>query len=165
MSPTWSWSTYSLGASSVARQLGADAVINSAEEDVVARLIEVHGEATDGLGHPGHAGSDVYIDAAGAPIVMQTILKAAKHRAVLTIPAVHKKPVDIDFGQILATEIDIRTSMGYPTEIFEVTDAIIANADKYAKLISHTFPFEQALEALTLAKTPGAADKVVALFD
>ncbi|AXK47066.1 zinc-dependent alcohol dehydrogenase [Brachybacterium saurashtrense] len=149
----------------VAREVGADAVINSAEEDVVARLIALHGEATDGLGHGGHAGSDVYIDAAGAPAVVKTILQAAKHRAVLTIPAVHKKPVEVDFGKILAAELDIRTSMGYPTEIFEVTDALISNTDKYAKIISHTFPFDQALEALDLAKTPGAADKVVVTFD
>ncbi|MGO2660525.1 zinc-dependent alcohol dehydrogenase [Mycetocola reblochoni] len=149
----------------VALAVGADAVINSAEEDVIARLIELHGEAADGIGHRGRAGSDVYIDAAGAPVVVQTILAAAKHRAVLTIPAVHKRPVEVDFGAILATEIDIRTSMGYPTEIFEVTDAIIANADKYARIISHRFPFDQTLDALELARTPGAADKVVVVFD
>lgn len=149
----------------VALQVGADAVVNSAEEDVLARLIALHGEATDGLGHPGKAGTDIYLDAAGVDVVVETALKAAKHRAVLTIPAVHKKPVTVDFGSILATEIDIRTSMGYPTEIFEVTDAIIANVDKYAKIVSHTLPFERTLEALELARTPGAADKVVVVFD
>lgn len=148
----------------VAREIGADAVVNPAHEDVVARLIELHGEATDGLRHGGHAGTDVYIDAAGVPSVVQTALTAAKHRAVLTIPAVHKKPVEIDFGKVLATEIEIRTAMGYPTEIFEVTDAIIANADLYARIISHTLPFEQALDALELARTPGSADKVVVTF-
>ncbi|AXK44735.1 zinc-dependent alcohol dehydrogenase [Brachybacterium saurashtrense] len=149
----------------VAREIGADAVINSAEEDVIARLLALHGAATDALGHPGRAGSDVYIDAAGAPAVLRTALAAAKHRAVLTIPAVHAAPVDIDFGALLATEIDIRTSMGYPTEIFEVTDAIIENSEKYAKIVSHTFPADQALEALELAATPGGADKVVVVFD
>lgn len=149
----------------VALEIGADAVINSAEEDVVARLIELHGEATDALGKGGRAGSDVYIDAAGVPVVVQTALQAAKQGAVLTIPAVHKKPVEIDFGTLLTQEVEIRLAMGYPTEIFEVTDSIIANADKYAKIVSHTLPFEQALEALELAQTPGAADKVVVTFD
>lgn len=149
----------------VALKVGADAVINSAEEDVLSRLIALHGEGVDGLGHGGHAGTDVYIDAAGAPVVIDTALKAAKRGAVLTIPAVHKRPVEIDFGAILPQEVDIRMSMGYPTEIFEVTDAIIANADKYALIVSHTLPFERALEALDLAQTPGAADKVVVTFD
>ena len=55
--------------------------------------------------------------------------------------------------------------MGYPTEIFEVTADIIENWEKYALIVSHTFPFDQALEALELAKSPGAADKIVVTFD
>lgn len=149
----------------VALEVGADAVIDSSTEDVAERLIALHGEATDALGNGGKAGSDIYIDAAGAPVVVQSMLRLAKHRAVVTIPAVHKKPVEVDFGAILSQELDIRMAMGYPTEIFEVTDAIIAHADKYAKIVSHELPFERALEALELAKTPGAADKVVVVFD
>ena len=45
-------------------QIGADAVINSAEEDVIARLIELHGEGEAMF--PGKAGTDIYLDAAGA---------------------------------------------------------------------------------------------------
>lgn len=56
-------------------------------------------------------------------------------------------------------------SMGYPTEIFEVTDDIVANWPKYQRIISHRFPFEESLDALRLAATPGAADKVTVLFD
>ncbi|WP_019147658.1 zinc-binding dehydrogenase [Timonella senegalensis] len=149
----------------VALEVGADAVINSAEEDVIARLIELQGAVTSQFGRSGFAGADIYIDAAGIPAVIETILKAAKPRAVLTIPAVHKKPIEIDFGAILMQKLDIRWAMGYPTEIFEVTDSIITNPHLYAKIISHTFPFDQALEAFELAKTPGAADKVVVLFD
>jgi len=149
----------------VALEVGADAVINSAEEDVFERLVELQGEGMGGLGRADKAGADVYIDAAGAPVVIDTILKAAKHRAVVTIPAVHKKPVEINLGDILVSELDIRMSMGYPTEIFEVTDAIIENVEKYAKIVSHLVPFDQALEALELAQTPGAADKVVVTFD
>ncbi|MFT4124378.1 MAG: zinc-binding dehydrogenase [Microbacteriaceae bacterium] len=148
-----------------ALDIGADAVVNSRDEDVVARLIELHGGVSDALGHEQRAATDVYIDAAGVPAVIQTALAAAKNRAVLTIPAVHKTPVPIDFGTILMTEVDIRMSMGYPTEIFEVTDAIIANPESYAKIISDTLPFDRALEALELARTPGAADKVVVTFD
>ncbi|MFT4211788.1 MAG: zinc-binding dehydrogenase [Microbacterium sp.] len=148
-----------------ALQVGADAVVDSAQEDVVARLIELHGEASNSLGQGGYAGTDVYIDAAGAPSVIETALAAAKARAVITVPAVHKRPVEIDFGRILVQELDIRTAMGYPTEIFEVTDAIVANWEKYALIVSDTLPFDRALDALTLARTPGAADKVVVTFD
>ena len=55
-----------------ALQIGADAVINSAEEDVVQRLIELHGEGESMF--PGKAGTDIYLDAAGAPAVIHTAL-------------------------------------------------------------------------------------------
>ncbi|MFK0402157.1 zinc-binding dehydrogenase [Microbacterium sp. NPDC090225] len=144
--------------------LGADAVIDSRTEDVPARLIELHGRST-GIGLRGERSStEGYIDAAGAPQVIQTVLGVAGKRAVLSVVAVHKAPVEIDLGGLLTTELDIRLSMGYPTEIFEVTDDIIDNWQKYAQIISDEIPFERVQEALTLAATPGQAEKVVVTF-
>src|SRR6266516_1938464 len=143
--------------------VGADAIINSAEEDVQSRLFELHGTATGGISQP-RPGTDVYLDTAGVSAVIDTVMACAKHRATLCIVAVHKKPVLVDFGQILAPELDLKMSMGYPTEIFEVTNDIVANRDKYGAIISHRFDFTDALEALSLATTPGAAEKVVITF-
>jgi len=148
-----------------ALQIGADAVINSAEENVAERLVELHGDASAPLTPGVRPGSDIYLDAAGAPVVPGTVTSIAKHGATFGIVAVHKRPVEIDFGAVLPTELEIVWSMGYPTEIFEVTDDIIANWEKYAVIISDTLPFDKALDALELAKTPGAADKVVVVFD
>lgn len=145
--------------------IGADAVINSAEENVEERLKELHGEVPGFMGQGTKAATDVYYDAAGAPAVIETSLAAMRNRAVLTIVAVHKKPVEIDFQAILTTEPDIRFAMGYPTEIFEVTDSIIEHWDKYRHIISHLVPFGDVDEAMRLASTPGAADKVVVTFD
>lgn len=146
--------------------VGADAVINSAEEDISTRLIELHGEAPSVIGQQGaRPATHVYIDAAGVPAVPTTVFAIARQGARLVIPAVHKKPVEVDFGSILTSEISIIMSMGYPTEIFEVTDDIIANWQKYELIISHRLPADEALTALKLASTPGAADKVVVTFD
>lgn len=144
--------------------VGADAVVDSAEEDVAQRLVELHGTAADALGQP-RPGTDVYVDAAGVPAVIDTALACAKYRATLSIPAVHKKPVPVDFGRILTTEVTIVMSMGYPTEIFEVTSDIVANPGRYGAIVSHRFPFSAALEALRVAMTPGAAEKVVVTMD
>ena len=77
----------------------------------------------------------------------------------------HKKPVDVDFGTLLTTELTIIMSMGYPTEIFEVTDDLIANWEKYQLIISDRFPVDDVLQALEVAATPGAADKVMVTLD
>jgi 2-desacetyl-2-hydroxyethyl bacteriochlorophyllide A dehydrogenase len=143
--------------------VGADAVINSADEDVAQRLVELHGIGESLF--PGKVGTDIYFDAAGAPAVINTALAAAKPGARLGVVAVHKQPVPVDFVNIMTNEISIVGSMGYPDEIFEVTKDLIANWEKYAVIVSHTVPFDDVNEALKTASTPGAADKVVVTFN
>lgn len=146
-----------------ALKVGADAVINPAEEDVAQRLIELHGEGESMF--PGKAGTDIYYDAAGAPAVINTALSAAKKGATLAIIAIHKEQVPVEFINVMSNELTIVGSMGYPDEIFEVTADIIANWEKYAVIVSHTIPFADVEEALRTASTPGAADKVVITFE
>ena len=148
---------------SKALEIGADAVINSAEEDVLARLIELHGEGDAMFG--GRAGSDVYLDAAGAKAVVDTALAVAKNGAILGIVGVHKEPVPIELVNVMSSELTIVGSMGYPAEIFQVTKDLVANWEKYALIVSHTIPFADVDVALQLASTPGAADKVVVTFN
>jgi len=145
-----------------ALQIGADAVINSADEDVVARLIELHG-AGDSM-YLGKAGTNIYLDAAGVPAVVNTALAAAQKGATVGIVGVHKEPVPVDLINLMSNEITLLGSMGYPDEIFEVTKDLVANWEKYALIVSHTIPFGSVGDALELAQTPGAADKVVVTF-
>lgn len=144
--------------------VGADAVIDSAEEDVTARLTELHGQGANALGQP-RAGTDVYIDAAGVAAVVNTTVDSAKWGARLVMVAVQKKGADIDLGGMLRSELTLIASQGYPTEIFEVTPELVAHHERFARLISHRVPFAEAERAFELALTPGAAEKVVVTFD
>ncbi len=145
-----------------ALEIGADAVVNVADEDVAARLLDLHGAAESLF--PGKVGTDIYFDAAGVPAVIDTALGCAKPGARLGIVAVHKQPVQVDLLNIMSNEITVVGSMGYPDEIFEVTKDLIANWEKYAVIISHTIPFDEVDAALKTASTPGAADKIVVTF-
>ncbi|MFF8190639.1 zinc-binding dehydrogenase [Streptomyces bobili] len=140
--------------------VGADAVINSAEEDVAARLTAVHGQSTNALGQP-RPGTDIFIDAAGVPVVFNTVVNSAKWGAKLVMVAVQKKGSEIDLGGMLRSELTLIASQGYPTEIFEVTPELVEHQERFAKLISHRIPFAEAERAFELALTPGAAEKVV----
>jgi 2-desacetyl-2-hydroxyethyl bacteriochlorophyllide A dehydrogenase len=146
-----------------ALRVGADAVINSADEDVVARLIDLHG-AGESI-WPDKAGTDIYLDAAGVPAVVDTALAAAKRGARVGIVGVHKEPVNVDFMNVMSNELTIIGSMGYPSEIFEVTKDIVAHWEKYALIVSHTFAFDDLDDALQCVATPGASDKIVITFD
>lgn len=146
-----------------ALRVGADAVVNSAEEDVVARLIELHGPGESIW--PDRSGTNIYLDAAGVPAVVTTALSAAQRGAKLGIVGVHKEPIALDFMNVMSNELTIIGSMGYPTEIFEVTTDIVEHWEKYAVIISHTFGFDDLDDALQCAATPGASDKIVITFD
>ncbi|MDX3514332.1 zinc-dependent alcohol dehydrogenase [Streptomyces caniscabiei] len=144
--------------------VGADAVVDSAREDVAARLTELHGQAANALGQP-RPGTDVYIDAAGAPAVFNTVVGSAKWGAKLVMVAVQKKGSEIDLGGMLRSELTLIASQGYPTEIFEVTPEIVEHHERFARLISHRVPADEVERAFELALTPGAAEKVVVTFD
>ena len=96
-----------------ARDVGADAVIDSSRQDVTARLTELHGHSTNALG-AARPDTDIYIDAAGATAVVNAALRAAKWGAKLVTVAVHKKPEPIDLGSMLRSETTITASQGYP---------------------------------------------------
>jgi threonine dehydrogenase-like Zn-dependent dehydrogenase len=145
-----------------ARRIGADAVVDASAEDVVARLTDLHGGGESMF--PGKAGTDIYLDAAGARNVVETALAAAKKGATIGIVGVHKEQVPVEFVNVMSNELTIVGSMGYPDEIFEVTKDLVANWEKYALIVSHTVSFADVHGALTLAATPGAADKVVVVF-
>jgi len=144
-----------------ALQLGADAVINSAEEDLRARLVQLHGEAIDAFGRTGLPGTDVYLDAAGVPAVLEAVFAGPKLGAVLGIVAIHRTPVPVDFQMLIPSELTIVHSMGHPTEMGPVMDDITENTEKYAAIISDVLPFSRLAEAIDLAGRPGATDKVV----
>ncbi|MDL5205060.1 zinc-binding dehydrogenase [Streptomyces sp. ALI-76-A] len=144
--------------------IGADAVIDSATEDITARLTQLHGQDANALGQP-RPGTDIYIDAAGAPAVFQAAVDAARWKAKLVMVAVQKKGADLDLGGMLRSELTLIASQGYPTEIFEVTPELAEHKDRFARLISHRVPFSEVGRAFELALTPGAAEKVVVTFD
>jgi (R,R)-butanediol dehydrogenase/meso-butanediol dehydrogenase/diacetyl reductase len=145
-----------------AKALGASAVINPAKEDVRARLQQLHGSAR--VFSRDAVGTDAYIDAAGAPNILSDVVGMAKYQSRLVVTAAYMKPVTLDLGAMLTTEMTITTAVGYPTEMPEVIAALPRLLDKVRSLISHRFPFDRVIEAFGVAGTPGSA-KVLVEFD
>jgi (R,R)-butanediol dehydrogenase/meso-butanediol dehydrogenase/diacetyl reductase len=145
-----------------ATALGARAVINPVKEDVRSRLLELHGSAR--VFSREVVGTDAYIDAAGAPNILSDVISMAKYQSRLVVTAAYMKPVQIDLGAMLTTEMTITTAVGYPDEMPDVIAALPRLRDKARSLISHRFPFERVIDALGVAGTPGSA-KVMIQFE
>jgi (R,R)-butanediol dehydrogenase / meso-butanediol dehydrogenase / diacetyl reductase len=145
-----------------AMALGARAVINPAKEDVRARLKELHGTAR--IFSREAVGTDAYIDAAGAPNILSDVIGMAKFQSRLVVTAAYMKPVQIDLGAMLTTEMTITTAVGYPDEMPDVIAALPRLKEQVRSLISHRFPFDKVIDALGVAGTPSSA-KVMVQFE
>jgi (R,R)-butanediol dehydrogenase/meso-butanediol dehydrogenase/diacetyl reductase len=145
-----------------AKALGARDVINPAKENLRARLLELHGPAR--VFSREAVGTDAYIDAAGAPNILSEVVSMAKYQSRLVVTAAYMKPVQIDLGAMLTTEMTITTAVGYPTEMPDVIAALPRLSNKVRSLISHRFPFEKVIDALGVAGTPASA-KVMVEFE
>lgn len=142
-----------------ARTLGAKAVVNAGKEDVRERLLEIQG-ATTVFGREA-VDVDAYIDAAGAPSIVNDVIRMAKKHARLVITAAYMKPVEVQFGPMLTTEMSITTAVGYPDEMNEVIAALPRLKDKAGSLISHRYLFDDVLKAFEMAGTPQSAKVMV----
>lgn len=145
-----------------AKALGARAVVNPAKEDVRARLMELHGKGR--VLNRDAVGTDAFIDAAGAPNLVSQIIGMAKFHSRLVITAAYMKPVEVNLGAMLTTEMSITTAVGYPTEMPDVIAALPRLKDKISTLISHRFSFDKVIDALGAAATPQSA-KVMVNFE
>jgi len=146
----------------LAEALGARAVIDPTKEDVRARLVELHGEGR--VLSREAVGTDAFIDAAGAPSILNDVVRMAKFQSRMVVTAAYMQPVELDLGAMLTTEMTITTAVGYPTEMPDVLAALPRLQEKAGALISHRFPFDRVIEAFGVAGTPASA-KVMVEFD
>jgi len=142
-----------------ALKLGARAAIDPVNEDVRARLTELHGTVARRIG--AGVGTDAWIDAAGAPTILNDVIGMAKEHARLVVTAVYMQPATINLTGMLTTEMTITTAMGYPTEMPEVVAALPRIREKAASMISHRMPFDQVIEALGVAADPKSAKVMI----
>ena len=145
-----------------AKALGARSVINPTRDNVRDRLLELHGSAR--VFSREAVGTDAYIDAAGAPSILSDVINMAKYQSRLVVTAAYMKPVEINLGTMLTTEMTITTAVGYPNEMPDVIAALPRLRDKVASLISHRYPFDRVIDAFAMAGTPQSA-KVMVEFD
>ena len=142
--------------------LGARAAFDPTREDLRARLLELHGSAR--LFNRDAVGTDAFIDAAGAPNILSDVVRIAKYQSRMVVTAAYMKPVTLDLGAMLTTEMTITTAVGYPTEIPDVIEALPRLRNEIRTLISHRFPFDRAIEALGFVGRPDSA-KVLIEFE
>lgn len=141
----------------LAKELGARATIDASEDDPWTKLRAFHGEAPL-MGMP-MVGSDVYIEATGAPKVISDFIQNAKPEARLTVVALHEQSVNVSFLMVMMKQLTIRGAMEYP-EDYTDTLALLTRWD-LSPMITHRFSLDRFSEALAIASDPNSGGKVM----
>ncbi|MDB6063609.1 MAG: hypothetical protein JWM78_3712 [Verrucomicrobiaceae bacterium] len=148
----------------IARDLGATATVNPSKTDLNEALGELHGITAPVMGKP-TVGTDLFMDMAGGPTVLESIIKIAQFHARIVLTAVYAAPVSLDLQTMLLKEISMTTAVSYPDELPDVLATLAQISEQDIKpYVTHRFAFEEFASALQTAKEP-TSGKVMVYFD
>jgi threonine dehydrogenase-like Zn-dependent dehydrogenase len=145
----------------IALELGAAVTVNPGEADLWQTIREIHGTSPV-LGAP-MAGSDVYIEATGASPLISQVIDNAKSNARLSVVALHRTPIPVNFLIVMLKSLQIVGSMAYPEDWSEAL-AILSGTD-LSPMITHRFPLDRFGEALAIAQDAKQGAKVMIVND
>lgn len=147
-----------------ALRIGARAAFDPRETSPREALGALHG-ATTLWGFLPVVETDRYFEASGAPGLIPEIIALARLNAGLTVVAVHKKPVEIDFMALLGKEMTITTAVGYPSELPDSIMLLRDHAREAEAMVSHRFAGDDFDKAWAAASRPDTAAKVLLRYD
>jgi len=123
----------------MARELGADAVVNAKERDPIQAIMDI----TRGVG------GDVVIETAGTEVtIQQTAYMIKKGGKIVLVGMSPSEIVPFNFSKILASEAEIKTVFRYRNLYPVAIEAIASGKVDVRSMVTHKFPFCQTREAL-----------------
>jgi len=125
----------------LAKELGADLVINTESEDPVKKIKDyTNGEMADAI-----------IEATGIPVVVDTCLRSLRKDGRLSLAGIFRQPASIFLGPIVRREFNIKGSICYTWKDFqECIELVSSGRVKTEPIISHEFPLTEMAKALEL---------------
>ncbi|MBI2583643.1 MAG: L-threonine 3-dehydrogenase [Candidatus Aenigmarchaeota archaeon] len=137
----------------IAKQMGADIIINRHEQDVVKEIKS----ATDGIG------ADVVLEMSGAGDAIDQSLKSLRQGGQLTLLGLPLRPISIDWSKdIVLKDINIKGINGRKLWQTWVTTSRLLHSKRIdiTPIITHKLPLEKYEEAIAVAAA-GQSGKVV----
>jgi 2-desacetyl-2-hydroxyethyl bacteriochlorophyllide A dehydrogenase len=140
----------------LARELGADIVINGKEVDALATVQEITGIGAYGVG----ARADIVIEASGVPSLLADAISMTRAGGKLRIAALYEGVVPIDANQIVQKEMSVAGTFAYRGEFSQVLQMLSSGQVTAEPLITHTFSLDQAADAFLAQMSKDTSIKV-----
>jgi len=141
----------------VARKLGVADVIQAGREHLWEALGERHGRSSL-YGMP-LVGTNVFIEATGSGPLLEEVVERGAPHARVSVVALHRRPVAVDFMKVLMKEMTLTGAIEYP-ERYETMLELIARRDP-SPMITHRFALDDFVAAFAVASSPDAGAKVM----
>ena len=141
--------------------LGASVAFDPREHAPAEVLGRAH-VTTPFYGHPLPATTH-YLEATGAPIIAD-IVGYCRPGATICIASLQKKTIEINPQLMLAKELLITGTFGYPTEMADVLAMLESGAIDLEPMVSHRFPGTDIMAAFDMARRPDEAAKVLVQY-
>jgi len=136
-----------------ARSLGADAVVDVEQENVVEVVRELSGGE----------GADVVYECSGSAASLALCWQAVRKEGTLVPLGIYGGPIETDFNQITLKELRVIGSYGYVWSSWRRAVQLLASSSvRTSELVSHEFPLDRFEEAFAVTQD-GRAVKVVLL--
>ena len=139
-----------------AKALGADAVHNPKEVDLVDFLEKVY---PDQMGVMGYL--DVVVDAAGVGSALEDVIYLSKGGARISIVALHKSAISLEPMFFIYKNLEMKGSVGYPTEFPQVIEFMASGKVDFKPTITHRFPLAEINTALKMTTKQDETIKVL----
>ncbi|GAA5969099.1 hypothetical protein JCM11641_007468 [Rhodosporidiobolus odoratus] len=107
-------------------------------------------QAAFGFTERGPSGVDYVFDASGAEVCIQTACHLLKHGGTLVQIGMGKPDIVLPMHTVLSHELTIKGSFRYGPDVYRLSlDLVARGAVNLKAIISHRFPFSQAIDAFT----------------
>jgi len=139
-----------------AKELGADAVHNPKVDDLAEFLEEMYPDQHAAMGY-----INATVDAAGAGSALEDVICLSKSGARISIVALHKASIDLEPMFFIMKDLQMKGSVGYPTEFPQVLGFFIDGKADLKPTITHRYPLSEIETALRTAIKANEAIKVM----
>ncbi|MGC9399492.1 MAG: zinc-dependent alcohol dehydrogenase [Anaerolineae bacterium] len=136
----------------LAKELGADVLVNPGETDLLDAVEETFGERR----------ADVIIECVGIGATVREAIRVARKGTRIVIAGVFEQDISVSMGLVQDHELELIGTLMYVDDDFPTALRLLAEGQARAEpLVSHRFPLEEAAEAFAVADERQGALKVL----
>ncbi|MGA2159588.1 MAG: zinc-binding dehydrogenase [Dehalococcoidia bacterium] len=149
----------------LAKELGADVVINAAKEDPLKKVMELTGTGRSVSGKGGGC-ADIVMECSGVPFVMQQAVEMVRTGGRIVLVGLFEHDVALNMNHIIHKQLSLISSFSpgkqpANVDIREALELMAEGKVKVKPMISHEFPLDQTMEAFEIQTKADQSVKVI----